>query len=210
MTWKHIMFNKTMASVWYYEMDPWKIFKDSKYVKKASQLTKNDVLVIWGGEDIGTELYNEIPNSYAEQYKPSIRDLKELECINKAIELNIPIVGVCRGAQLLCVHQKGRLIQHVLNHIGNHKLYLTKEKTLIDTNSWHHQVMVPTKDAEILAISANKYEVGWTENDIQVTPEVPEIVRWNDIRALGIQGHPDFFGAPKELIEYTKNLILEL
>lgn len=204
------MFNKTMASVWYEENDPWKIFKKCKYVKRPSQLTTNDVLVIWGGEDIGTQLYNEIPNSYAEQYKPSFRDLTELIFINAAIKLNIPIVGVCRGAQLLCVHQKGKLIQHVLNHVGYHKLYLTKEKTLISTNSYHHQVMVPTENAEIIAISANKYEIGWIENNIQVTPEVPEIIKWNKIRALGIQGHPEFYDAPTEFIEYTKNLILEL
>jgi gamma-glutamyl-gamma-aminobutyrate hydrolase PuuD len=147
------MFNKTLASVWFDELDPWNIFKGSKTITTSSQLTTKDCLILWGGEDIGTELYNEKPNKFANNYKVSHRDLVELACINKAIELKIPIIGVCRGAQLLCVHQKGKLIQHVPNHCSKHKLFLPKENKLIDTNSYHHQTMVPTEDSEIFAIS---------------------------------------------------------
>lgn len=204
------MFNKTLASVWFDEGDPWNIFKNTKAIANASQIKENDCLVLWGGEDIGTELYNEKPNKFACQYKASHRDLVELTCINKAIQLKIPIIGVCRGAQLLCVHQKGKLIQHVLNHTIRHKLYLNKEKTLIDTNSYHHQTMVPTEDAEILAVSGNKCDIGWTENNVKLTIEIPEIVRWNKIRALGIQGHPEYSDAPDEFIAYTKQLILTI
>jgi len=204
------MFNKTLTSVWFHEKDPWSIFKNTKTIETSIQLTKNDCLILWGGEDIGTELYNEKPNKFAHQYKASHRDLIELACIDKAIELKIPIIGICRGAQLLCVHQKGKLIQHVLNHTIKHKLYLYKEKTLINTNSYHHQAMVTTKDTEILAISANKCDIGWTETNIKCTVKVPEIVKWNKIRALGIQGHPEYDDAPDEFIDYTKQLILNL
>lgn len=204
------MFDKTLASVWFTECDPWKIFKKVKTINTASQLTKNDCLVLWGGEDIGTELYGEQPNKYADNYEASYRDLVEINCINKAIELEIPIIGVCRGAQLLCAHQKGKLIQHVTNHCGKHKLFLPKENKLINTNSYHHQTMVPTEDAEILAISANKCDVGWTEHDKKVTVEVPEIVKWSKIRTLGIQGHPEYSDAPQEFLYYTKQLILQL
>jgi putative glutamine amidotransferase len=204
------MFDKTLASVWFDECDPWKIFKKVKAINTASQLTENDCLVLWGGEDIGTELYGEQPNKYADNYEASYRDLVEINCINKAIALEIPIIGVCRGAQLLCAHQKGKLIQHVTNHCNKHKLYLPKENRLFETNSYHHQTMVPTEDAEIIAISANKHDVGWTENNIKIKIEVPEIVKWPKIRALGIQGHPEYADAPKELINYTRKLILNL
>ena len=204
------MFDKTLASVWFDECDPWNIFKKIKPIKTASQLTKDDCLVLWGGEDIGTELYGEQPNKYADNYKASYRDLVEINCINKSIELKIPIIGVCRGAQLLCVHQKGKLIQHVLNHCNKHKLYLPKENKLIETNSYHHQAMLPTTDAEILAICANKCDVGWIENNIKRAVDVPEIVKWPKIRALGIQGHPEYSDAPQEFLYYTKQLILNL
>lgn len=204
------MFNKTLASVWFDECDPWNIFKKVKSINTASQLTKDNCLVLWGGEDIGTELYGEQPNKYADNYEASYRDLVEINCINKAIELEIPIIGVCRGAQLLCVHQKGKLIQHVPNHCSKHKLFLPKENKLIDTNSYHHQTMVPSEEAEIFAISANKCDVGWTEHDKKVVVEVPEIVKWPKIRALGIQGHPEYNDAPQEFLYYTKQLILKL
>lgn len=204
------MFNKTLASVWFDEGDPWNIFKNTKAIANTSQIKENDCLVLWGGEDIGTELYDQKPNKFANNYKASHRDLVELACINKAIQLKIPIIGVCRGAQLLCVHQKGKLIQHVTNHCGKHKLFLLKENKLIDTNSYHHQTMVPTEDAEILAVSGNKCDVGWTEHDKKVTITIPEIVKWPKIRALGIQGHPEYADSPKELINYTRKLILSL
>lgn len=199
-----------MACVWYIDKDPWNIFKNSKLINNPHLLNKNDTLILWGGEDIGTNLYKEKPISYEKEHKPSFRDLLELKCINKAIKLQIPIIGICRGAQLLCVHQKGKLIQHVINHEQNHNIYLIKENQVLKTNSYHHQAMIPRKNAEILAISANKYEIGWIENHIKIKPEIPEIVKWNNIRALGIQGHPEYEDAPQEFIEYTKNLILNL
>ena len=83
------MFDKTLttlASVWFNEHDPWNIFKEVKAINTTSQLTKNDCLILWGGEDIGTELYGEQPNKYADNYKASYRDLVEINCINKAID----------------------------------------------------------------------------------------------------------------------------
>ena len=205
------MFNYTLASAFYKEHDPWHIFREIKLVTNVNDLEKNQFLVLWGGEDIGTKLYNEDPITPNQPYEPTIRDVFELALIDKAIELQIPIIGICRGAQLLCVHQGGKLIQHVPGHNKAHKLYLPIENKLMHTNSWHHQVMQPTDDAEILAISSQKTNAGYTKNKQHIIFEsLPEIVKWPKIKALGIQGHPEFYDAPQELIFYTKNLILNL
>lgn len=212
MNWNNFMFNYTLASAFYKEKDPWNIFKDVKSITNVEELEKNQILVLWGGEDIGTKLYKEHPITPGEPYEPTNRDVFELALINKAIKLQIPIIGICRGAQLLCVHQGGKLIQHVPGHTYSlHKLYLPKEKKLIHTNSWHHQAMQPTDDAEILAISSQKTNTGYTKNgQCIVFDTFPEIVIWPKIKALGIQGHPEFYDAPQELINYTRNLILNL
>lgn len=211
MNWNNFMFNYTLASAFYKEKDPWNIFKDVKSITNVEELEKNQILVLWGGEDIGTKLYKEHPITPGEPYEPTNRDVFELALINKAIKLQIPIIGICRGAQLLCVHQGGKLIQHVPGHNQAHRLYLPNEDKLIPTNSWHHQVMQPTNDAEILAISSQKTNSGYTKNKQYIVFDtLPEIVKWPKIKALGIQGHPEFFDAPQELINYTRNLILNL
>lgn len=206
------MFDYTLASAYYKEPDPWYIFKKVKLITNVKDLEKNQFLILWGGEDIGTKLYNEHPITPGEPYEPTIRDVFELALIDKAIKLQIPIIGICRGAQLLCVHQGGKLIQHVQGHTyTSHKLYLPKENKVIHTNSWHHQAMQPTDDAEILAISSQKTNTGYTKNGQYIEFDTfPEIVKWPKIKALGIQGHPEFYDAPKEFITYTKDLILNL
>src|SRR5574343_471523 len=79
------------------------IFTGSKTVKFPDELEGTDALVVWGGEDIHPALYNDV-NTHSSVYTdgPSTRDTYEWALMKEAIKRDIPIIGVCRGAQRLC------------------------------------------------------------------------------------------------------------
>jgi putative glutamine amidotransferase len=66
------------------------------------------------------------PRTYGEQLDPRsvdpdlTRDLRDLAALRMALRDDIPVVGVCRGSQLLSVLFGGSLSQHVERHAGNH------------------------------------------------------------------------------------------
>ena len=70
-----------------------------------------------GGFDEAYKLYGEerIPEVV---YVNDDRDTREMEIYLKCYELGIPMLGVCRGAQLLCAYAGGSLVQDVNGHTG--------------------------------------------------------------------------------------------
>jgi putative glutamine amidotransferase len=70
-----------------------------------------DGLVIGGGDDIGAEIYHGRP-------MPDVRidprrDQLELRALEYAVRRDIPVLGICRGAQMLNVFFGGTLYQDV-------------------------------------------------------------------------------------------------
>lgn len=172
-----------------------------------------DALVIWGGEDISPSIYHDTVDrhTYAPA-QPSRRDVVEISACEAAIARGIPIIGVCRGAQLVCALAGGRLIQHVNGHGGSHMME-TNDGQSIRTTSVHHQMMYPFEVEHVLLAWAspsrsNVYEVGTStigkdDIDMEGKPE-PEVVWFPGIKALAIQGHPEFVSNPdtNESVQY--------
>jgi putative glutamine amidotransferase len=91
---------------------------DSKTAKKV--LSSLDGLVITGGRDVESSRYGQAPHEEAE--KPDkLRDLLEDQLISAAIELKVPFLGICRGAQMLNVNRGGSLIQHLPDVVGDNR-----------------------------------------------------------------------------------------
>jgi len=72
-------------------------------------------LIIGGGDDIGAELYGGTPVPDV-RIDPA-RDKLELALLEKALAVHMPILGICRGAQILNVHLGGTL------HTDIHEVY---------------------------------------------------------------------------------------
>lgn len=70
-----------------------------------------DGVVIGGGADIAVTLYD--PLEVAVIPPDPARDAFEIEVIEHAIEEDVPLLGICRGAQLLNVVQGGNLLRDV-------------------------------------------------------------------------------------------------
>jgi putative glutamine amidotransferase len=71
-----------------------------------------DGLVLSGGWDIDPHRYGQEPSDHLEATDPR-RDDSESSLLRAALEADIPVLGICRGAQLLNVHMGGTLHQHV-------------------------------------------------------------------------------------------------
>jgi putative glutamine amidotransferase len=73
-----------------------------------------DGLCLTGGGDIDPARYGEA-NIKSEDIDPA-RDALELALLERALERDIPVLGVCRGLQLINVRFGGSLEQHHLGH----------------------------------------------------------------------------------------------
>lgn len=161
-------------------------------------------IVIWGGEDISPAIYNSSPiDECWAGGTPSKRDTLEMMFVQYAIEHGIPLIGVCRGAQLLCAMAGGKLYQDVNGHGTGHQLALMgthryRGAVNLHTSSMHHQMMYPwtAPEFEMIAsaapVRANVYRAA-VEDKMKVAPPLePEIVFFPQIQGLAIQGHPEF------------------
>ncbi|HEX3634128.1 MAG TPA: gamma-glutamyl-gamma-aminobutyrate hydrolase family protein [Paraburkholderia sp.] len=172
-----------------------------------------DGLLLQGGADVS-------PQSYAEQATSPewpgdrVRDMYELELLHEFIESGKPVLGVCRGCQLINVAFGGSLYQdiatdvptagtHVNENYDQHRhgIHFPDGSTLANmfpgrrdaiVNSIHHQaVKTLGRDLNIEAVSASD--------------GIIEAVRYRRAPfVMGVQWHPEFHraGGP-ELLDCT-------
>jgi gamma-glutamyl-gamma-aminobutyrate hydrolase PuuD len=187
-----------------------KHFGECEVVRDPQDLKNQKALVLWGGEDISPSIYGQ-KSVYAHATdKPSQRDALEIALVNRAVDLGMPILGICRGAQLLCALDGGTLWQHVDNHAGwDHKI--TVRGHTYNTNSYHHQMMRPSKDAEVIGTSLHVLSSVKCSEKEELTGLDPEceIVWFPKLRALGVQGHPEWLPKKHDLNYLTKSLFEE-
>ena len=98
-----------LRTVGYPQTDPFRIFESTVEIEDPSDFKQGDVLILWGGQDIGTSLYHQKTNRYTNQEEPSKRDIEEIEYIIAATRLDIPIIGICRGALGMAHRHSGHL-----------------------------------------------------------------------------------------------------
>lgn len=173
-----------------------------------------DLVVFWGGEDIGTKLYDQNHYMTSMPTELSPRDRAEVSIIEKAIEFDIPMVGICRGAQLLCAYFGGKLFQDVTGHglggLSTHAMKTIHGKE-IPVTSTHHQMMIPGEGMNLIGwsegLASNKVTMGEV-NDLYPGKEA-EIVSIPYANALCVQGHPEYLVVEHVFPQYVKSLIKE-
>ncbi|MDF2234871.1 gamma-glutamyl-gamma-aminobutyrate hydrolase family protein [Albimonas sp. CAU 1670] len=77
----------------------------------ALDLSGFDGFLIGGGDDIGADLYGARP--LMDVRIDAERDAMELRVLDHALPLDLPVLGICRGAQMLNIHRGGDIHQEV-------------------------------------------------------------------------------------------------
>jgi putative glutamine amidotransferase len=177
------------------------ILPNTKKLQLIDQMLKViDGLVISGGNDVDPRFYNE--KKMAKNLRSTKeRDLFEIALVRKARRMNIPILAICRGMQLVNVTFGGTLYQDFsfekkfLDHTlegslrynkmhsvvisGDTKLYSIIGKKRVEVNTSHHQMV--KKIAPGFIVSA------WSEKD-----EVIEGIETKDNNYfVCVQWHPE-------------------
>ena len=127
----------------------------------AAQLSAVDALIISGGWDVDPLLWGEEPHAKLGNTLPE-RDAFDLMLIREARRLGMPILGICRGIQILNVAAGGTLYQDMSEQPGSfvrhwqnvhpdqatHHVTMEKDSILHDilgdrivVNSFHHMAV---------------------------------------------------------------------
>jgi putative glutamine amidotransferase len=115
-----------------------------------------DGLLLPGGWDVDPDLYGEKPDPTVKEIDRELDDT-ELSLFRQAREANIPVLGICRGQQVINVAMGGSLFQHLEDHdVRGHgrshiahtievdpasELGRAAGESLIPVNSFHHQAV---------------------------------------------------------------------
>jgi putative glutamine amidotransferase len=178
-------------------------------------LKPDDILLVWGGADISPVLYGKTMSRYshANPNGPSPRDLVEWNLMQRAGKLGVPIIGICRGAQMLCAAAGGYLIQDITGHAGPNHGITTVNGDTYQVNSLHHQMMVPYDSKhKLLGWSDHRRSAHYYDENVDVEMEIePELIHFTEFKGIGAQWHPEMmsYNAPatKMLIQHIKDIL---
>ena len=154
-----------------------------------------DGLIIGGGSDIDPSLYGGSDDGVAKI--DTRRDRFELEIIDRALRTNLPILGICRGAQLINVMRGGSLYGDIrgLRRRTSNRRSILPTKSAIGTvqqelhrilrrtrwriNSLHHQAVErPGKNLDVAARDLDGFVQAIESTDEQYL--------------IGVQWHPEY------------------
>lgn len=181
-----------------------RVHQNSAMADVKANINDVDLVYFGGGQDVHPALYGHKNVASMVGHLPSLRDVFERQVFQDAVDLNIPIFGICRGAQLLCALSGGSLVQDVEGHAGGDhmlsgvRLDTARVEELFPIPSTHHQMMNidNVQAADLLAWTpprSRKYT-----RDINKAPHRngqydPEIVFFRNTAALAVQGHPEYY-----------------
>jgi putative glutamine amidotransferase len=174
---------------------------DPRLVERPDEvLARIDGLILAGGADID-------PASYGAERHPETngivpeRDQVELALARRAVQLDMPLLGICRGMQLMNVALGGTLRQHVPDDVGHtdhrrvlgsfdgadHDVRLVAGSIAARAAGEEHHATKSHHHQSVARIGEGLEVTGWSTLD-----ELPEAIEGPRSRfVLGVQWHPE-------------------
>lgn len=180
----------------------------------AQVLEGIDAVVFLGGGDISSTLFRN-PQQWGGETCDATRDLSEYLTMAYCLDHDIPVLGLCRGMQMLSVVSGATMIQDLGTYFGVQNVeYNNLHRSISDENGnrhyVHHDVVITDKQSLIYNIMIDdsiKNVPSWhhqvvgdvTDTSLKVTGVTPtqgydviEVVERSDKTfALGVQFHPE-------------------
>ena len=160
-------------------------------------LAAADGLLLTGGGDVEPARYGAPPAPEIFSVDPE-RDAFEVALVLAALRVGLPVLGICRGCQVVNVAMGGSLVQHIPTLTGRdhcekqrdsqpvHEVDVTPGSLLasvlgatdIDVNSLHHQA--------VDRVGVGLQAVAWSDDGV-----VEGIEAVIPARLIGVQWHPE-------------------
>ena len=164
-------------------------------------LPKLDGILFSGGGDISVEYYGGRDQSLITDLDQD-RDILEMTLMRKAIDQDIPLLGICRGLQVLNVTMGGTLFTDIASEMNNpirhnyypdnprnylaHKVEISTDNkyrnifgsSVLEVNSMHHQ--------GVKKVAGSLKAIGFAPDGLVELLEIP-----GHIFGVGVQWHPE-------------------
>ncbi|AFY85837.1 MAG: putative glutamine amidotransferase [Chroococcidiopsis cubana SAG 39.79] len=164
----------------------------------AAMFAQLDGLVFSGGGDIDPDMYNGVCHPTIYNIDPE-RDRSEISLAQLALATEIPILGICRGLEILVVATGGSLIPHLPDEFGEviaHRAdqALSTEHTVKIAPDTHLAQIVGT--LEVPVVSWHHQAVGTIPSEWRIAAKAPDGViealeHGNHPWAIALQWHPE-------------------
>ena len=173
------------------------IIYDDELIKQ--QVINIDALILSGGHDVNSLMWGEEPHNKLEAILPK-RDEFDMKLLKYALAMKKPILGICRGQQIINVVEGGTLYQdlslveesyikhnqkylpsiatHTINIKKGTKLYNIIGEEEILVNSFHH-------------MAVNKVAEGYIVSAISKDGIIEGIEKTGDDFIIAVQWHPE-------------------
>jgi putative glutamine amidotransferase len=169
-------------------------------------LKELDGVLLAGGGDIDPAHYKAVPHPKTDR-PDAARDTFELELARWALEHGGPVLGVCRGLQVLNVAAGGTLIQdipsevnHPLGHQIDTPLYaIAHEVWVAGDSALAHTMQEELADGEVLQVNSRHHQaIKQTAPGFSVSATAPDgvieaIERPASRFCVAVQWHPENF-----------------
>lgn len=180
-----------------------------------------DGVIFAGGEDFDPSIYGSNAYELVENYSTE-QDMSDLELLSLAIEENKPVLGICRGMQLINIYYGGSLYEDLSSQFAGNISHRGEENTFIyhnvsfnensrfyykldgvvvrEVNSYHHE--------GIRDLANGLVSTAFSDDGLVEAIENP----YYDSFMIGVQWHPEYNGASLDDLtkvifdDFTKSL----
>lgn len=179
-------------------------------VGQSANLDDVDGIIVGGGDDISADLYGGkvVPGA---RLDPA-RDALERRIIREAHDRNLPVLGICRGAQMINIALGGTLHGDIYKHYGTAKrvwTVLPKKTVCIEPDS----ALATIAGTEPMRVNAlHTQSVDAVGEDLSVVARdgdgiVQAVERNRPAFMLGVQWHPEHLFYARRQRAIFKSLI---
>lgn len=175
-------------------------------------------LIFTGGEDVSSLLFGEEPMKEVDTICMA-RDKMEMELFKRAYERGIPILGICRGMQLINVSLGGTLYQDINIQLPDslgHRCTFNIHQGYHNINILDNSILFNIFNVKKLAVNSNHHQsikkLGENLRTTSITSDgiIESIESINDKFVLGVQFHPEAMMESDDMFKKLFNYFVDI